>query len=94
MPGQAQSEGAKRASKELGDWTAAPRGRCIRTAPFDLRQRSQCARLWRAVYEIARHCLTWAKNLFDLCFGPEDESNLLRLGRGALGEVLCLLDRS
>eukprot|EP00747_Dinoflagellata_sp_TGD_P163681 gnl/TRDRNA2_/TRDRNA2_182625_c0_seq1.p1 gnl/TRDRNA2_/TRDRNA2_182625_c0~~gnl/TRDRNA2_/TRDRNA2_182625_c0_seq1.p1 ORF type:complete len:589 (+),score=142.62 gnl/TRDRNA2_/TRDRNA2_182625_c0_seq1:82-1848(+) len=23
------------------------------------------------------HCIVWAKNLFDLCFGPEDESNLL-----------------
>ncbi|CAK9003715.1 unnamed protein product [Durusdinium trenchii] len=31
----------------------------------------------RSTPEKPVHCLTWAKNLFDLCFGPEDESNLL-----------------
>lgn len=31
----------------------------------------------RSTPEKPVHCLTWSKNLFDLCFGPEDESNLL-----------------
>jgi len=31
----------------------------------------------RSTPEKPVHCLVWAKNLFDLCFGPEDESNLL-----------------
>lgn len=31
----------------------------------------------RSTPEKPIHCLVWAKNLFDLCFGPEDESNLL-----------------
>jgi len=31
----------------------------------------------RSTPEKPVHCLTWAKNLFDLCFGPEDEANLL-----------------
>jgi len=31
----------------------------------------------RSTPEKPVHCLTWAKNLFDLCFGPDDESNLL-----------------
>jgi ubiquitin-like 1-activating enzyme E1 B len=31
----------------------------------------------RSTPEKPVHCLTWAKNLYDLCFGPEDESNLL-----------------
>lgn len=31
----------------------------------------------RSTPEKPVHCLTWAKNLFDLVFGPDDESNLL-----------------
>lgn len=31
----------------------------------------------RSTPEKPVHCLVWAKNLFDLCFGPDDESNLL-----------------
>lgn len=31
----------------------------------------------RSTPEKPIHCLVWAKNLFDLCFGPADESNLL-----------------
>jgi ubiquitin-like 1-activating enzyme E1 B len=31
----------------------------------------------RSTPEKPVHCLVWAKNLYDLCFGPEDESNLL-----------------
>jgi len=31
----------------------------------------------RSTPEKPVHCLIWAKNLFDLCFGPADESNLL-----------------
>lgn len=31
----------------------------------------------RSTPEKPVHCLTWSKNLYDLCFGPEDESNLL-----------------
>ncbi|CAK0825733.1 unnamed protein product [Prorocentrum cordatum] len=31
----------------------------------------------RSTPEKPIHCLVWAKNLYDLCFGPEDESNLL-----------------
>eukprot|EP00929_Paragymnodinium_shiwhaense_P014149 TRINITY_DN122023_c0_g1_i1.p2 TRINITY_DN122023_c0_g1~~TRINITY_DN122023_c0_g1_i1.p2 ORF type:complete len:592 (-),score=216.95 TRINITY_DN122023_c0_g1_i1:141-1916(-) len=31
----------------------------------------------RSTPEKPVHCLTWAKNLFDLIFGPDDESNLL-----------------
>jgi len=31
----------------------------------------------RSTPEKPVHCLIWAKNLFDLCFGPDDESNLL-----------------
>jgi len=31
----------------------------------------------RSTPEKPVHCLTWAKNLYDLCFGPEDEANLL-----------------
>jgi len=31
----------------------------------------------RSTPEKPVHCLVWAKNLFDLCFGPQDESNLL-----------------
>lgn len=31
----------------------------------------------RSTPEKPVHCLVWAKNLFELCFGPEDESNLL-----------------
>jgi len=31
----------------------------------------------RSTPEKPIHCLVWAKNLFDLCFGPEDEANLL-----------------
>jgi len=31
----------------------------------------------RSTPEKPVHCLTWAKNLFDLCFGPDDEANLL-----------------
>mmetsp|Transcript_60051 Transcript_60051/g.130245 ORF Transcript_60051/g.130245 Transcript_60051/m.130245 type:complete len:586 (+) Transcript_60051:23-1780(+) len=31
----------------------------------------------RSTPEKPVHCLVWAKNLFDLCFGPADESNLL-----------------
>lgn len=31
----------------------------------------------RSTPEKPVHCLTWAKNLFDLTFGPDDEANLL-----------------
>jgi len=31
----------------------------------------------RSTPEKPVHCLVWAKNLFDLCFGPTDDSNLL-----------------
>lgn len=31
----------------------------------------------RSTPEKPVHCLVWAKNLYDLCFGPDDESNLL-----------------
>lgn len=31
----------------------------------------------RSTPEKPVHCLVWAKNLYDLCFGPDDEANLL-----------------